>query len=401
VETVGYHAFYGTEWLKQQCGYVVFNGVLHNYIGYDKILEIPENLQNIYADTVNSKNVMEIHIPDTVLEIEKGAFKCPNAVVVGKKGGIAEQYATENELPFRDENAVQPAGKDMTLDLSKDVWSFGNTRKVFGDSYYISDDDLQALKAQNINTENIEKTWEGSCVGLAITAILAKNRVIHPDQLQDGAKALSELNPTESVQSFINFYQCTQGRTNAPTKYEDSVRQFYRMIGLAKNVKNGESPFLVVFALDSGSHGVIGYGQEDGTWEFDGKTYDARILIWDSNFPSGLHDESCIYYDSHNFNYSIPYYHIHVADGAADNTTGIFTVCNDLDILNANSHPLTKNVLGDINGDRQLTVSDAILLARVCAEDSTVQNYDPQDIDGDGYLTVSDVIEILKMLANV
>ena len=401
VQDVGYNAFFGTKWLKQQSGYVMFNSSLHRYIGYDKILEIPENVRKIYADTVISNNVVEIHIPDTVQEIEKGALRCPNAVVVGTTGSIAEHYAAENDLPFRDEKTIHPAGKDMTLDLEKDVWSFGNSDKAFGTSYYISENDLQALNTQNLNTENIEKAWEGSCVGLAITAILAKNGIIRPEQLQENAKTVSDLQPTEKVQSLINYYQCTQGKTDTPGNKENDAQQFYRMVNLAKNVKNGESPFLVVFALDSGSHGVIGYGQEDGAWEFGGKTYDARILIWDSNFPDGLHDDSCIYYDSRTFNYCIPYYMIHVADDAADNTNGIYKVCNDLNILNAYPHPLTKTLLGDINCDGQLTITDAILLARVCAEDNTIQSFDPQDINGDGYITVTDVAEILKMLARI
>lgn len=122
--------------------------------------------------------------------------------------------------------------------------------------------------------------------------------------------------------------------------------------------------------------------------------------IWDSNFPKALHDESCLYYDSETLDYCIPYYGVHVTDGADDNTAGVITVCNDLKVLNAYPHSLIK-ARGDINRDGNVTISDAILLARICAEDDTVENCTPQDMNGDGTITVSDVIVILRMLAGV
>ena len=172
------------------------------------------------------------------------------------------------------------------------------------------------------------------------------------------------------------------------------------MILIVDEIPQGASPFLLVFATADGSHGVVGYGREYGPWIFDGKTYDSRILVWDSNDPNGLRNDSCLYYDSTTLDYCIPHYGVHVADGAKDNTAGIITVCNDLSVLNAFPHPLAQSLRGDINGDGRLTVSDAILLARICAEDTSIQNAQPQDMDGDGYITVSDITEILRILAH-
>ena len=45
-------------------------------------------------------------------------------------------------------------------------------------------------------------------------------------------------------------------------------------------------PFLISLSLNIGGHAYVGYGQEDGEWEFEGKTYDGRILVWDPNFPT-------------------------------------------------------------------------------------------------------------------
>ena len=71
--------------------------------------------------------------------------------------------------------------------------------------------------------------------------------------------------------------------------------------------------------------------------------------------------------------------------------------------------PLTgKNALavaGDVNLDCDVDVSDAVLLARFCAEDAeavfTEQGKQNADANSDGNLTSEDVIVILKMIAKL
>ncbi|MBR5370958.1 MAG: leucine-rich repeat protein [Oscillospiraceae bacterium] len=400
VTFIGKYALDDTAWLPLQKGFLILgDGCLYRYNGRDKVIWIPDSVRSISENAFSGAKIMEIRIPDTVKTIDAGAFDCKNVTLAGSKGSIAEKYAAENDLPFRQTDAVPSGKKDMTLDLEKDIWSFGNTSNIFGDDYYISAIDLLALKNRGVNTANIETEWNGSCVGLAISVILAKNGIVTPAQLQADAKTLFEVQPSIAVQSFINYYQCTQDKTDTKSSLESISQKCYRMVNTAKNVPNGESPFLLTFATKSASHGVVGYGQESGEWEFGGKAYDERILVWDPNYPDKLYDESCVYYDSKTLDYCIPRYDVHYADGAADNTAGIISVCNDMAMLNAYPHSLAQTVSGDINGDKQLTVADAVLLARICAEDPAVTDYRPQDLDGDGYLTVTDVTELLKMLA--
>lgn len=400
VKEVGKYALDGTAWMEAQDGLVIFGGeCLYRSAGRDKIIDIPETVRRISGYAFSGNKIMEIRIPETVEAIADDAVNCKYAVIAGKKGSAAEEYAKVHGLSFRDVHAPAPAGKDMTLDLTKDIWGFGNSGKVFGGAYFLTDADRKRLTENGYETKSTDTAWFGSCVGLSITVILAKNGVVSPAQLQAGAKTLSEITPDETVRSFINYYQCTQGDDRKSRPYVPEEQKLFQMIQTAKNIPHGESPFLLTFATGSSSHGVVGYGQEDGAWEFDGKTYDGRILVWDSNSPDGLRADSCLYYDSHTLDYCIPHYGVHVSDGAADNTAGIITVCGDLAVLNAYPHPLAERVTGDINGDRQLTVADAVLMARICAEDTAVQNAQPQDVDGDGYITVTDVTELLKMLA--
>lgn len=65
----------------------------------------------------------------------------------------------------------------------------------------------------------------------------------------------------------------------------------------------------------------------------------------------------------------------------------------------------SQTLLGDINGDHSITISDAVLLSRVLAEDSTIDpllleliHWDEADVDRDTLLTILDVVGILKKL---
>ena len=344
-----------------------------------------------------------LEIPASVTEIGVQE-NCGLTDIYGTAGTAAEQFAERSGIPFHAGTKLPQDGPDMTFDFSKDIWSFGNSRTVFGSGdYFLTDADRQYLESLGIDPANAGHTWSGSCVGLAVTAILAKNGVFSPSQLQAGAGTLSEAEPTDAVRSFINYYHCIQAEYDFASGYEPDSVQFYRMLKIAGNVPNGTSPFLLTFATKTGSHGVAGYGLEKGEWEFDGKTYDGRVLVWDSNFPKALHDESCLYYDSETFDYCIPYYGVHVADGADDNTAGIITVCSDLAVLNAYPYPFAvKDKKGDIDCSGAVQIADAVLLARYLAEDAvtvTAQGLVNAELDGDTGLTAGDLSVLLQYLA--
>lgn len=407
VQHIGKNAFYENPWLTDIGDYVILgDGLLYRFQGRQKILNIPEDIKTVLTEAVTGDNILEIYLTDQVKAIEPNAFICKNAVIISEPDGVAAQYAAAEKIPFRSiYDDLTPKGKDMTLDYTADGWYFGNSKSIFGDDYYLSDIDRQHLTELGINSHS-DKTWSGSCLGLAITVILAKNGVIRPAQLQTGSKTLSDIEPTENVVSFINYYQCIQGSDGTSSAYEPGYLRFFRMLNIAENIPHGESPFLLTFSTQNGSHAVVGYGQASGSWEFDGKTYDGRILVWDSNFPKALHDASCLYYDSETFDYCIPYYGVHFTDGATNNTGRIITVCNDIDVLNAYPYPFSAmKMLGDVNCDQNITVADAVMVARICAEDADVlvteigiQN---ADVNEDGLITILDVTRILKTLDSI
>lgn len=403
VTEIGRNAFFQNPWLKSAGDFaIVGDGILYQFQGRQKIVTIPETVKIIGTDAISGNQIMELRIPETVTEISPSAINCKKATIAGVRDSAAEAYAMEYSMPFTIINAPPPSGKDMTLDFTKDIWSFGNSSAAFGSGYYLTDADRAHLTELGIDTENMDGNWSGSCVGLSVAVILAKNGVVSPAQLQADAQTLNDVTPDKGVQSFINYYQYLQGRTTTPPEsFESAVETFYRMTQIAANVKYGESPFLLTFALASGSHGVVGYGQGSGEWEFDGKRYDTRILVWDSNYPTALHDASCLYYDSATFDYCIPQYGVHVADNAAGNVGGIITVCNDLSVLNAYPYPREESaVAGDVTNDGQCNAQDVNALARWLTEEDSTQMivWHNGDCNHDGKLTGIDLTLLKRML---
>lgn len=404
---VGVNAFQENPWLDAAGDYVIVgDGILYCFQGKQKMLSIPDSVKLIpggdsIADAaISGEKIVEIQIPQSVKEIQPNAVNCKHVTIVSAEHTAAEAYALENKIPFRNIAESHPNQPDMTLDYTEDGWYFGNSRAVFGDDYHLTDKDRQHLSGLGISTD-VDQTWGGSCVGLATTVILAKNGVFSPAQLQAGADTLSDVKPTEDVVSLINFYQCTQNRGGESAVHEPDFLKIYRMLNIAQNIPYGESPFLLTFAMQSGSHGVVGYGVESGEWEYSGKAYDGRILVWDSNYPEALHAESCLYYDSQTFDYCIPQYGVHVAEGAADNTAGIITVCNDMDVLNACPYPFeSHDQTGDINCDGTVDAADVKLLVKHLTVQTTLTDSRMHlaDVSGDKQVNAIDLTLLKRII---
>lgn len=375
-------------------------------------LHLNDGLLSIGEDAISGcVSLTELTIPASVTEIgtQKNCFLTD---IYGTPGTAAEQFALENGIAFHDaaEERPQhpPQGADMTLDYEKDGWYFGNSSEAFHGKYYLTDADLAAVQAMSSSTFYTED-WGGSCFGLAATVVLAKNGLIPLDALQSGAQTLSEVAPTEQVQSMINYFQGVQFSLeylNAVSErsYNSPAQRMWKMIQAAQNIKNGTSPFLLLFFMQEGQHAVVAYGQESGEWTWEGRRYDSRVLTWDPNFPSALNEGSCLYYDSVTLDYCIPYYGVfYTLAGLGDNVGGIKAICYDPAALNVHPYPFASEpLIGDLDGDGALAAADAVLLARVLAEDETAASADLShaDIDADGLLTLLDVTALLRRIAS-
>ena len=455
VTFVGRDAFKGTEFLKKFGEYaIVGDGLLVAYRGKDSVLHLPEGIKAICSEAINAENITEItfpstlrrvldngvrsrslvkvnmnegleeigyygivfsdacksyRLPDSVKLLEEDSIRANNLkVIYGSEESKAKEYASKRGVDFKTEE-IQKTGPDMTLNLKKDVWCFGNNGENFDNEYYLTDRDREMVEGFiNPRAKAFPDKWSGDCFGLALTVILAKNGMLPANAFQRGAKNLHDLKPSKNVQSLINYYHCVQYsdvyiRANLT---ESKAQRFYRMIQTAERISEGESPFLLSFQTAEFAHAVVGYGVEHGSWEYGGRKYDSRILIWDPNFSGYLAEDACLYYDKISFSYCIPHYDIYV--DRLQGSIGILQVVNDLSILNANPYPYDDSAVpkyeqGDVNGDGQVTVADAVMLARIAAEDTTLKCDDRMteraDVDKSGGVTIIDCTLLLKMLA--
>lgn len=241
------------------------------------------------------------------------------------------------------------------------------------------------------------------------TILLVKAGIVTPDQIQKGAKSLSEIRPTEEVQSFINYYHSVQylRAFSSSSRIYSETGRVWNMIETAKRIKHGELPFMLSFQNTEFGHAVIGYGQEDGEWTFEDQKYDGRIIVWDPNFPKEFHEESCLYYNSITFDYCIPHYDVfYKVDDPVHSSGKLLYTVNDLKRLNPYPYEFETEYTvyqnGDCNCDGEIDVSDAVLLARFCAEDSkamlTIQGRALADVNDDFVISPEDVICILRII---
>ena len=461
VQKIGINAFAETPFLKNQPDYVILgDGILYKYNGYEKCLNIPEGVKRISSHALFGKEVLTVTMPDSLRVIEENGIQGyyfveinlneglevlePEALSIGRNleslyipaslevfsatsvynhhvktiygnNKTAKAFARLYGLDYLSEKpGYTSPGPDMTLDIAKDCWSFGNFSDVFDGHYYFNDHDREVIEELPCRESLLNKTsWTGACFGMTATIILMKAGIYSPSQLKPGAKTVSELLPDENVQSFINFYHNVQYLTSFSTSgtTESGALRMYRIINAAKHVKDGELPFMISFSATDFGHAVVGYGQEDGEWTFEGEEYDGRILVWDPNYPNVFHSTSCIYYNSKTFNYCIPHYNVYYRfDKFTANSGSILYMCNDISRLDPRHYEFVNSGIitpskGDLNGDRLVDVSDAVMLARYIAEDSTLKmptaslNY--TDVNADGIVDPKDVISILRIIAKL
>lgn len=450
LRAVGEEAFLRCDQLFAAGTCKTLGGLLYAYSGDDLICHIPEGI-SVIADGAfaSAKNMIAVFCPDSLRHIGKSAFAdcaalteavlndgllsvgadafsgcrslktvtVPEGVteigaqsdaalteICGKAGSAAEKFARENGLAFR---ALTENPPDLTVNYDTDGWYFGNSAAVFGKSYALTDRDRALLDAvETVGTDDmLNSDWSGSCFGLCLTVLLAKNGLLSPAALQSGAETLAAVQPNGQIVSMINYYHAMQFaasylRTQPSAVRGESDRQMlWRLIRTASQVQNGVSPLLVDMTTQNGRHAVLACGTEPGSWQFDGADYDGRVLVWDSNFPAALNEQTCIYYNTDSLTYCIPYY------GVGSGTGGINTVTNDLAVLNAYPYPAEAPLPGDVNCDSYVNIADAVLLARFIAEDAeapvSVRGRENAELDGEDGLTAADNAVLLEMLAGL
>ena len=444
VEQIGMDALYQTPFSQQGDFVICGNGLLVYYNGNQSVLAVPDGVKTICTNAFNYSAAVSVTLPESVRKLEKDCFRSsmlmevylndglteipedvfsfsshlflvriPESVtvidphccagqrftVIGTRGSAAEQYANQEQLPFSEENSLSE-GPDMTLDPAKECWSFKNNTTSFTARNYLLDEDRALLEQAEIK---VDSAWGGACFGMCATVILAKNGYFFPRQFDSSAGSLSALKPDPAVQSLINYYQCLQQTDTFRNSHieEPLPGTILRMIRTAKQIPSGMSPFMICFNVDQKScHAVIGYGCEEGTWNYRKREWHHRILVYDPNHVQ-FSDADCMYYDPETLEVCIPSYDFHW-NNSIPSYTMYLQICNELDVLNCLPYPFaerlgTSDLRGDTDGDRQLTVSDVTLLLDylLCRGVLSAEAAARADMNGDGRLNAAD-LSLLK-----
>ena len=243
---------------------------------------------------------------------------------------------TEPSVPSSRENKFFDGG---------DNWSFVNSRTIFGKNYFLKDSDYKTLLNGLQNTEKTtiydavrNRSWNGSCYGMALTSILASGGILNPANYQSGAEFIHDISspPADDVKSLINYYFMLQftDRIQNETKQSAFLTEEEKLRKLISCLEDGSPVLLTYFGdfygdkMNHGGHAVVAYALESGTYSKDGKVYNRMVKVYDN--ASGDYNENyCLYFNTNDWAWTIPYYQL---NSAAGSTLGF--ISDDLNLLN-------------------------------------------------------------------
>ena len=200
--------------------------------------------------------------------------------------------------------------------------------------------------------------WFGYDYALSAIQALVRNGTVKPSDIMPGAEKLTDIAPSESVNSIIGEYSASAseratelfyGYEYCQTSQADMVK---KLISAAEDSMKNNRYFLVILKnennrFDSSSSSAFtatGIGIADGSWTFDGVTYDKCILtlapssskapdntgeiqkMTDDN--AGFQERYCIYADPATGKFTVPARH-----GCNNDGFDIYAVCTSDDIL--------------------------------------------------------------------
>lgn len=225
------------------------------------------------------------------------------------------------------------------LNFQNDVWSFGNFTTSCKEK--MSNDDKNALLSGWDNASYLEmlrylnddKTGTGGhCYGMAVAVILNKMNMFNTSDFS-GSRTLRTIKK-ENADSAISYYQAMQMITNVENSRENFKKisvnnQLKEIADKADYVKKGGTPALLRWggrkytgATKNGQketvyagHAVVAYALEPGAFKSSvtKKTYDHRVLLYDSNssnmFGNNVFDEDyCLLFNEGTDQWEIPAY---------------------------------------------------------------------------------------------
>ena len=223
----------------------------------------------------------------------------------------------------------------------RDNWSFSNSSKYFTNGYAINTTIYNKLVSENKLSNSDKKklkngmkeSWGGSCYGITMTELLAYSKKITLSNYGLNNKTASN-KASSNATSLINFYQISQNfalnnqrfrkkRSSLPENQKKTLTSIYN------HFKNNGEPLNLCyyfFGVDSKGkeraafgHSVVCYGVVNCSDLNNGKGYysnvtkkyyNAKLLIADPNYldDGKLNDNACVFYNTSNGSWVIPYW---------------------------------------------------------------------------------------------
>lgn len=164
-----------------------------------------------------------------------------------------------------------------------------------------------------LDTDMVITDCEDQSYGMSMLQILSHNGVFAVSDIQKGAENLNNIQFDSELETLIEKYQLT--RFNVPQI--KMKRQFVKndtttLIKSATDSMTAQKYFHISLSLSDNTnngktHDVTGIGISDGSWSFNGKSYDKCILTLDSN-NIGFDENYCIYVNTSDNTFCIPAY---------------------------------------------------------------------------------------------
>ena len=160
---------------------------------------------------------------------------------------------------------------------------------------------------------------------MSISTILTKAGLINPCERQTGTQNLYDIEFQENsdIDSLLSYYSLTQKTRkiiDAEQEFDQksNLEKVQEIKSMAENVKYGGNPLYIGWTqytenkevesgYSSSSHAIVGYGYETGNYNYDGKEFNGRILIYDSNSVE-FRDDCCLYINDRTGDWTIPAY---------------------------------------------------------------------------------------------
>ena len=285
---------------------------------------------------------------------------------------------------------------DNRMDFSKDTWKFKNFSSTF--SIPITQEDYDALLVGLDNNsieffkEKVGQGQGGYCYGFASSSILVKMGQLDVGDIDSTKSVLHDIDSNTESKSVLSYYYLTQWFSNImDDKIEFMGRNDEEKLRTIEEkaiaVESGGSPFILSFYTkpnDEGGHAVVAYSHESGVFTKNNRTYDSRILIYDSNYPKWSED-SCLYYNTGTTEWFIPNY------PESSRITRALSDVNLINTKNLEDNRKSSNSYITAKGNKQITIySGDSLVADV--DGTTVSKSDNvvafRDDGNDDYVTI-------------